>query len=176
MRRLGGAGAVVAVESPVFDATWLAVADRLRAAVPAASFVDALLVTDGDLGAGLVEQLSLIGSVAGPLADISAGDRWVSATAAGTPVDLVRVASAAAPRLTLDIVASDEQWAVCFDRSAPARPTSVARHGEHGTERSPERYESAARAVWRHLAAALTDGAPLPYTLGDLAAHLEPLG
>jgi hypothetical protein len=77
--------------------------------------------------------------------------------------------------VTFNVVSEHEQWAASFDRSAPARPTPVARYDEHGAQLRPERYESADRAVWRHLAAAMTDGVPLPYTLGDLADHLEPL-
>jgi hypothetical protein len=170
----------VAVESPVFDATWLAAVGRMRAAVPAASVVDGLLVTDRALACGLVDQLTLIGSLAGPLAAIRGGSAgpagyWISASIAGTPVNLAGVTSPAGPRLTLEVVSRDEQWAASFDRSAPACPTSVARYDEQGAHLGPHRYESGERAVWRHLAAALIDGVPLAYTLGDLADHLEPL-
>jgi hypothetical protein len=175
-----GTGAVVAVESPVLDPTWLAAVERLRAAVPAASLMDGLVVTDRDLASALVQQLMLIGSVAGALEDIRGGSAgttgyWISASVAGTPVNLAGVASPVRPRLTVDVVSGHEQWKACFDPSALARPTSVARYDEHGAELRPEVYESADRAVWRHLAAALTEGVPLPYTLDDLAAHLEPL-
>lgn len=178
--RASARGAAVALESPVFDATWLAAVGSARTAVPAASLVDGLLVTGRGLAAGLVEQLMLIGSLAGALDDIRGGSAglagyWVSASLGGTPVNLAGVASRLGARLTLDVVSEHEQWAASFDRSGAARPTSVARYDEHGTQLRPELHESAERAVWRHLAVAVTEGVPLPYTLGDLADHLEPL-
>jgi hypothetical protein len=180
LRQLEETRAVVAVESPVFDATWLDTVDSVRAAVSAASLVHGLAVTDRDLASGLVEQVTLIGSLAGSLDEVRAGsaDRtsyWISATVAGTPVSLAGVESPVGTRLTVDVVAEHEQWVAAFDGSAAARPTAVAHYDAHGARLAPDRHESAERAVWRHLAAALTEGAPLPYTVGDLADHLEPL-
>ena len=174
-----GRGAVVAVESPAFDATWLAAVGRLSEAVPAAALVGGLLVTDRGLAPGLVAQLTLVGSL-GALEDVRGGSTgpagyWISASMAGTPVDLAGIASPIGARLTVNVVSEHERWTASFDRSAPASPASVTHDDEDGAQLGPEHCEPADRAVWRHLAAALTEGVPLPYTLGDLAGHLEPL-
>jgi hypothetical protein len=176
-----GAGVPVAVDSPLrLDPGWDAALPRLREAVARAALLDCVAVLDaahaqgdpgGLLAEGLLAQVALVRSLTGPLEAVSGagGDRayHVAARAGGAAVGLA--GTLGVPAVRLDLVAGDERWQVAFAPGAPAEPTRIAHYGADGGELLPTRYESGRRAVWRHLAAAVADGAPLPYALADLA-------
>jgi len=83
------------------------------------------------------------------------------------------ITSIGAAQVRLDLIAATEHWQVRFDSSTPANATRIARYHVRGGQIQPALYESGRRAVWRHMAAAIAGGEPLPYSIGDLADDMQ---
>jgi hypothetical protein len=166
------AGAVVAVESPVLDATWQTALPRLRASLAGAALVHGLVAAaPAELAAGRLGLLALARSLTGGLDELNAGDGdWISGRAGEVPVALsCTPTTVGRPQLRIDVIAPGEQWRAVFDPSALATPTRISGAHADGLDGPPDHYETHLRAAWRHLAG----DAPAPYTLSDLAADLE---
>jgi hypothetical protein len=135
-------------------------------------------VGSGVLDEGLIEQVALVRSLTGRLQD-ARGSRHKAAYHVSAGVDALAVnlagtiTSIGAAQVRLDLIAPTEHWQVRFDSSTPANATHIARYDATGGQIQPTLYESGRRAVWRHMAAAIADGEPLPYSVGDLADDMQ---
>ncbi|SEH01075.1 hypothetical protein SAMN05444920_1195 [Nonomuraea solani] len=127
----------------------------------------------------LVDQLALLRTALGPataLELLQSDDHGhtAHARAGDVPVHLAAAVSPWGPaRARLSLLGPAAQWRVSFPDPATASPADVVRSDADGEHRLPALYENAARASWRALHAAVTEGAAPPYRLHDLADDLR---
>ncbi|MFI9839022.1 hypothetical protein ACIHFD_18450 [Nonomuraea sp. NPDC051941] len=127
----------------------------------------------------LLDQLALLRTAIGPARAVEviqadAHGHLARAHVGDVPVHLAAAVSGLGTRRArLDVLGPAVQWRLSFPDPATARPATVARTDADGERLLPTLYESAYRAAWRHLHAAVTDGAAPPYSLHDLADDLD---
>ncbi|GAB3401837.1 hypothetical protein [Flindersiella endophytica] len=174
----------VVVDTPwALDPTVVEHRERIARAAVGAAVVDLLSVVPGDLGRHgldlLLDQLALIRVAVGPvdelrLANFDVGGFNAVARAGAVPVYLSTVSSNfGTSRTRLSVRAPGEEWRLEFADPAYARPTLAYRISDTGEELQPTLYETAHRAAWRELHAAVTSGAHPTYSLPELVADLE---
>ncbi|WP_433519237.1 hypothetical protein ACQP2T_29160 [Nonomuraea sp. CA-143628] len=126
----------------------------------------------------LLDQLALLRTALAPARAVEviqadAHGHLARAQVGEVPVHLAATVSGLGTRRArLDVLGPSVQWRLSFADPATAGPATVVRTDADGEHLFPTVYESAYRAAWRHLHAAVTHGAVPPYSLRDLADDL----
>ncbi|MFC4015077.1 hypothetical protein ACFOY2_48235 [Nonomuraea purpurea] len=177
--RAHAAGIPVVVAGPwALDPAVTAVAGTLD--VEGASLIEVTAtVPPGRTSADvLLDQLALLRTAIAPAraVEVTQADghgHLARAQVGDVPVHLsAAVSGLGTRRARLDVLGPAVQWRLTFADPATAAPATVVRTDAEGEHLFPTVYESAYRAAWRHLHAAVTGGAVPPYSLHDLADDL----
>ncbi|MGV9384249.1 hypothetical protein ACWDRB_51120 [Nonomuraea sp. NPDC003707] len=178
--RAAAAGVPVVVAGPwALDPAVAALAGALDAEDASLIEVTATVPAGSSPPDVLLDQLALLRTAIGPARAVEviqadAHGHLARAHVGDVPVHLAAAVSGLGTRRArLDVLGPAVQWRLSFPDPATARPATVARTDADGERLLPTLYESAYRAAWRHLHAAVTDGAAPPYSLHDLADDLD---
>ncbi|MGW4966854.1 hypothetical protein ACWEPL_57345 [Nonomuraea sp. NPDC004186] len=178
--RAAAAGVPVVVAGPwALDPAVAALAGALDAEDASLIEVTATVPAGSSPPDVLLDQLALLRTAIGPARAVEviqadAHGHLARAHVGDVPVHLAAAVSGLGTRRArLDVLGPAVQWRLSFPDPATARPATVARTDADGERLLPTLYESAYRAAWRHLHAAVTDGATPPYSLHDLADDLD---
>ncbi|MEU6787820.1 hypothetical protein ABZ912_52250 [Nonomuraea angiospora] len=177
--RAAAAGIPVVVAGPwALDPAVTALAGALDAEDASLVEVTATVPAGSSPTDVLLDQLALLRTAIGPARAVEviqadAHGHLARAHVGDVPVHLAAAVSGLGTRRArLDVLGPAVQWRLSFPDPATARPAAVVRTDADGERLLPTLYESAYRAAWRHLHAAVTDGAAPPYSLHDLADDL----
>jgi hypothetical protein len=158
----------------VIDSTWAsnpvvaAAGQALDAAIGQHSRVECRIVVRAgtDLDRALLDQLSLLRALVGPVVDLEILHRsehgYVGeARANGAAVDLSVVCTSASPEsATVRLLTSDGSIEVDIPSGETARPAHLTITNPSGAQITPTLYESGHRATWRRLHRLITSGEP----------------
>ncbi|MEV6037872.1 hypothetical protein AB0L65_42450 [Nonomuraea sp. NPDC052116] len=178
--RAAAAGIPVVVAGPwALDPAVAALAGALDAEDASLIEVTATVPAGSSPTDVLLDQLALLRTAIGPARGVEviqadAHGHLARAHVGDVPVHLAAAVSGLGTRRArLDVLGPAVQWRLSFPDPATARPATVVRTDADGERLLPTLYESAYRAAWRHLHAAVTDGTVPPYSLHDLADDLD---
>ena len=172
---LGGLRALAADHGVVVvDSTWAsnpvlaAASEALHAAIGQQSRLECRIVVrvGTDLDRALLDQLSLLRALLGPVVDLEILQRsehgYVGeGRANGVAVDLSVVCTNATPEhATVRLLTSDGSIEVEIPSGETARPAHLTIISPSGAQIAPTLYESGHRATWRRLHRLITGGEP----------------
>ena len=158
----------------VIDSTWAsnpvlaAASEALHTAIGPQSRLECRIVVrvGTDLDRALLDQLSLLRALLGPVVDLEILQRsehgYVGeARANGVAVDLSVVCTNATPEhVTVRLLTSDGSIEVEIPSGETARPAHLTITSPSGAQIAPTLYESGHRATWRRLHRLITGGEP----------------